>query len=150
PTAIALADVNGDGFLDLVVGNNNQKNRLYLNLGRQTTGPTVTWLGFATSQDVSTDQSATTSVALGDVTGDGLPDLVVGNNGAKNRLYINQGFNPTSHAWLGFAGGTDIGSEMDPTTAVALADVDGDRDLDLIVGNLNAVTRLYLNGDTGA
>src|SRR5207249_11214878 len=51
--------------------------------------------------------------------------------------------------WLGFAGGTDIGSEMDPTTAVALADVDGDRNLELIVGNLNAVNRLYLNKPTG-
>src|SRR5256712_8960290 len=149
-TAIALADVNGDGFVDLVVGNNNQRNRVYLNRGRQTVGTTVTWLGFASGQDVSTDQRATTSLAVGDVNGDGLPDLIVGNNGTGNRLYLNQGLDATTHAWLGFAAGTNIGSETDPTTAVALGDVDGDRDLDLIVGNRNAVNRLYLNNGTGA
>ncbi|PYQ02014.1 MAG: hypothetical protein DMF83_24450, partial [Acidobacteria bacterium] len=148
-TAIALADVNGDGFVDLVVGNNNQRNRVYLNRGRQTVGTTVTWLGFASGQDVSTDQRATTSLAVGDVNGDGLPDLIVGNNGTGNRLYLNQGLDATTHAWLGFAAGTNIGSETDPTTAVALGDVDGDRDLDLIVGNRNAVNRLYLNNGTG-
>src|SRR3989442_500306 len=99
---------------------------------------------------VPSETSATTAIALGDVDRDGDPDLIGGNNGTENRLYLNQGFNATPHAWLGFAVGTNVGSETDPTTAVALGDVDGDHDLDLIVGNRNAVNRLYLNNGTGS
>jgi hypothetical protein len=77
-------------------------------------------------------------LALGDVDGDGDPDLVLGNSG-QNRLYLNDGSGTF----------TDATTERMPTTndstgSVALGDVDGDGDLDLICGN-ETPNGLFLN-----
>ena len=70
-------------------------------------------------------------MALGDVDGDGDLDLVAGNYGQTNRLYLNNG---TADPWNGVTG-SDITADADNTTSVALGDVDGDGDLDLVAGN---------------
>jgi 3-oxoacyl-[acyl-carrier protein] reductase len=66
----ALGDVDGDGDLDLLAGNRNQANRLYLNNG------TASPFSGVRGSDVSADTRATYSVALGDVDGDGDLDNV--------------------------------------------------------------------------
>ncbi len=91
-------------------------------------------------------------VALGDLTGDGLPELVLTSNLGGNRLYLNEGgfrFRDVTEA----AGVTGTGSWA---TGVTLADVNGDGRLDLYVchaGNLEGRRRanaLYLNGGLNA
>jgi hypothetical protein len=136
--ALTLGDVDGDGDLDLVTGNNNQANRLYLNNGTATPWSSVT------GSDISTDADATRSVALGDVDRDGDLDLAVGNFGQRNRLYLNDG---TATPWTGPIG-SDITTEIGFTLSVALADADRDGDLDLMAGNHNQTNRLYLNNGT--
>ena len=81
-TSIDLGDLDRDGYLDLIVGNENEQNTYYLNPG---TG---------LFSDVGTQFSSTYntySVKLGDVDGDGDPDLLAGNNNDTNRLWYNQG-----------------------------------------------------------
>jgi len=136
--SIALADVDGDGDLDLVAGNWNQTNRLYLNNG--TADP---FSGIA-GLDISSDVHNTWFTALGDVDGNGDLDLVVGNEAQANRLYLNNG---TADPFSGVAG-SDISSDAHYTMSIALADVDGDGDLDLVAGNVNQTNRLYLNNGT--
>jgi hypothetical protein len=74
----------------------------------------------------------TRAVALGDVDGDGDPDAVFGNvfddSNGQNRLYLNDGngvFMPPSQ----------IPADRDETFSVALGDLDGDGDVDLVIGN---------------
>jgi hypothetical protein len=84
--------------------------------------------------------ASTTSLALADVDGDGDLDLVVGNYGsAQNRVYLNNG----SGTFADFTA-TQFPMIGDSTSSVTLGDVDGDGDLDLVVGNWGR-NRLYLN-----
>src|SRR5437763_11871062 len=85
-------------------------------------------------------------VALGDVSGDGLPEIVLTSNLGGTRLYLNEGQfrfrDVTAEAGLHSQGWT---------TGVTLADVNGDGRLDLYVchaGNVAGKLRaneLYLN-----
>ncbi|MGB0384928.1 MAG: FG-GAP repeat domain-containing protein [Ardenticatenaceae bacterium] len=153
-TSVAWADVDGDGDLDLGVGNkqirntNNEcpftgtQNKVYLNVGG-TLETEASWQ--------SDEADFTTSIAWGDVNGDGHFDLAVGNSvpGAEqscqptlnNRVYLNTGNGLESTAsW--------VSSEEEESSSVAWGDADGDGDLDLVVGNFGT-NRLYQN-DGGA
>jgi len=74
----AVAD--GDGDADLFVGNNGQKNALYLNDGKGK-------LSAAASSAATAGSERTYAVAWADADGDGDQDLLVGNDGQKNALH---------------------------------------------------------------
>jgi len=142
---VVLADLDGDGDLDIVLGNFlYERNRIWINDG----------LGHFTDETearLPDDQNDTLALAVGDVDGDGAPDIVCGNGrlgGEQTRLYHNDG---TGHF-------TDVTSTALPavlceTHAVALIDFDGDGALDLVLGNASgpggAQNLLWLNDGHG-
>ncbi len=84
-------------------------------------------------------------VALGDVDGDGRPDVVLASEEKPAALYRNDGemhfSDVTKASGLDFTGVS--------TTSVVLADVNGDRHLDLIAGTFGGPLKLYLNDGKG-
>jgi len=90
--------MDDDGDLDLIAGNDAAENRLYLNNG------TGTLFGDVSGVSITEDIHHTRSIFLTDVDGDGDADLVAGNEGEVNRLYLNNG----TAGPFDFVTGTDI------------------------------------------
>nr|WP_255603797.1 FG-GAP-like repeat-containing protein [Oscillochloris sp. ZM17-4] len=136
-TSMAWGDVDGDGDLDLAVGNNGRPNQLYRNCTITKAGDGCT-TGGPVLQDTNwtTNTNSTKSVAWGDVDHDGDLDLAIGNYGA-NQLYRNCTIDLDSRCTPGAPLLQDSGWEPDAnyTNSVAWGDVDNDGDLDLAVGN---------------
>ena len=146
--SVQYGDLNNDGFIDIVEANYGQLNKYYLNDGH----------GNFTEHSLGIDTLNHTSIALGDVNGDGWLDIVSGTTGAQyDQVYINQGFGSTFFAadghrvWQGFAAGVNIpGSNSGTRYSIALGDMDGDGDLDLVeVVYDNAASRIYFNDGMG-
>ncbi len=136
--SVAWADLNGDSFLDFVVGNQGQRNRIYINqrgkISNLDSFVPLVWPVAA---------AATRSVAWGDYDGDGDLDLAVGNYGQKNQIYENKGI----LNGLPQMASTPIyeSAEMSNTTTVAWGDWDNDGDLDIAIGNENEKDQVYVN-----
>jgi hypothetical protein len=137
PGAVALADVNHDGMLDLIV----------VNTGGAGGGQSVTVLfGDGTGKFPSAMPGSPfplggspSGLAVGDLNGDGVPDIVVTDNSNNNRIFILLSDKPnnTYHAPATFPIGT-------APVGVAIADLNGDGVPDIVVTDnvLNAVTIL--------
>ena len=83
-------------------------------------------------------------LAIGDVDGDGWADLYFCALQGANRLYRNLGGWRFQELDAGAAS-----CDRQYSTAAAFADIDGDRDLDLLVNGIVAGTRLFLNDGQG-
>ena len=129
--AQATADLNQDGFLDLVVVNNfnGVKTNLnsYLYFGSQD--------GFQGRAELPTLGGA--GVAIGDVNQDGHPDLVFSNSGKS--YDSNAGRENSSYVYRGSADGFTTQNRFELATAAAsdvkLADLDGDGALEIVFAN---------------
>ena len=133
PTAIALADVNVDGRLDIITAN----------YGNNTAGVLLGQAGggFAAITSYPTGD-APTGIAVADVNSDGRPDLVT----------VNIGFN-TVAVRLGQASGGFATVSSYPTGSsprgIVVADVNGDGRLDLGTANASSNFVGVLLGQAG-
>ncbi len=133
---VASGDINGDGAIDIIFANIFGDNHIYLNNGSGVLSKTA---------QVLTDRFSY-SIDLGDLDGDGDLDAFLANHYSffdnvyprYNRVYLNDGQGVFSNT------GQEIG--IANSISVDLGDVDGDGDLDALVGNSSVmVSTVWLN-----
>jgi hypothetical protein len=137
---VLWADADDDGRLDLVAIGADAETQIYHNLG----GALETIASWSTTDSANQDGIM---VTCGDVTGDGVRDLLATDNtqiggSGRFKLYagMDDGLFETTWSWSFYDG---YGS------AVALADVDADGRLDLATGAWWDHTRIFLNDGSG-
>ncbi len=128
PRATAAGDLNHDGFLDLVTTDSSAVN-VFLGNGDGTFRPYVTYAVGSTPA----------AVAIGDVNGDGIPDILAANSGGNTiSILLGKGdgtFLPQSSY---SAGSSPLG--------VAVGDFNGDGRLDVAVANFQSNNLTVLLG----
>jgi hypothetical protein len=137
----SLVDMDGDGDLDAYIGGFNGNTLYFRNTG------TATSPGFAASSIVGlTNLGGYANPALADIDNDGDLDALVGNGDGLLFFFRNNGLSTgASFAAnsIGF-GLPDVGALADP----CFADIDGDGDLDLFVGNSDGSVLFFRNTGT--
>jgi len=145
---VRTADFNQDGFVDVIfVAEDDQAHEFFLG------GPGGI---FVDATDRLPQRSEGNGLAVGDVNGDGLPDIVVGNSAemrpgrarasGQDFLWLNDKSRPGHFI---DATKAHLPQVEDDTQGIALADLDGDGDLDMVVANETPPSRLLLNNGKG-
>ncbi|MCE2423158.1 MAG: VCBS repeat-containing protein [Gemmatimonadetes bacterium] len=150
-SGVAIGDADGDGRADVYFASMDGPNRLYLNLGG--------WRfeEVAAASGVAAEGRFSTGAVFADADGDSDLDLFVTALGGPNSLFLNDGSGRFTEA--GPAAGLQ---STRGSMSMALADVEGDGDLDLYVANNKLATlqdlyppdellpsRLYVRGPDG-
>src|SRR5262249_17045019 len=142
--SVALADVNGDGKLDLVLGNGvgvsaldpgitlGNASWLFINQGvvksnDEDKGP------FGIGQVVGDPFANTQAGAFADLNGDGRPDLITANASRPSEVFLNNG---SAIPFSGFRGsGIAFGGDgILPATSLAVGDLNADGRPDIVLG----------------
>ena len=143
---VALADLNGDGIVDVVSVGQRAGN----------VGVATVRLGngdgtFGAARSYRAETNMTSGVALGDVTGDGILDMVTAGNSTTNDGYA------TVHIGNGdgsFRAGTSYLTEAGASVEVSIGDLNNDGALDIVTVGLNdalslAYSTVLMNSGSG-
>ncbi|GLV27056.1 FG-GAP repeat domain-containing protein [Sphingobium sp. Cam5-1] len=145
---VLSADFNRDGYPDLIfVAEEDHAHQLFLG------GPGGE---FTDASDRLPKMSEGNGLAVAEVNGDGLPDIVIGNSAevrwnkprasGQNFLWLND---PKQPGTFIDATATNLPAYEDDTQDIALADLDSDGDLDMVVANESPPNRVLTNDGRG-
>ena len=137
---VRVADFDKDGNLDVIfVAEDDHHHEFYLGDGNGT---------FKNVSERLLAKSEANGLDIGDVNGDGLTDIVIGNSGSttQNFLWLN---NPEKPGYFVDYTRMSLPALRSETQSVKLADINGDGFLDLITGNEVPPNRLFFNDGKG-
>ncbi len=129
--APTLGDVDGDGDLDLFVGESSGALNFYENVG----SPDRPAFELVSDEFGGFDVGRRSVPQLVDADGDGDLDLAVGTESGGFVYFENRG-GPTAPEWVPAAGPLPSGDQVPIFATPAFGDLDGDGDLDLLTGGI--------------
>ena len=134
PRSVAIGDLDGDGKLDLAVA--NQASGTVSIFRNMATSGSIVPSSFADKIDFATG-SGPRSVAIGDLDGDGKPDLAVANSGSKTVSVFRNTSSRDSIDIGSFDAKVDFTTGVQPYS-VAMGDLDGDGKPELATANFSS------------
>ena len=144
----AFADLDGDGDLDVLIGEQDGTLNFYRNTGTAL-APVFTVQTGAANPFNGVDVGFDSAPTFADLDGDGDLDALIGEIGGTLRYFRNTGtaLAPVFTEQTGAANpfnGVDVGTFSSPT----FADLDGDGDLDALIGEEDGTLNFYRNTGT--
>ena len=134
---VKFAKVDANDSIDIIVANRGSQNRILINNG---SGIFVD----ETSSRIGSDSDSTFAVEVGDVDGNGTPDLFFANNKVQNRLFLNNGLGVFTESTV-----SSLPAYEGDSTDALFVNVDGDSDLDLFVAEGSGGVHLFENDGNG-
>ena len=135
---VRLADMDGDGDLDVVQASDKQQNQIYFNDGMGRFGP---------ANFFGSIQSNTRSIEIADLNGDEALDILEVCRGTPNQIFVNDGAGrfpgmPRSEPSLP----VEFGDLSDRTLSLRVADMNDDGKVDLVLANRDGQQNKILLG----
>ena len=143
-TTPALGDLDGDGDLDLLVGEASGVFNYYRNEG----SPSAPEFQLVSDRFQEIDVGRRSVPALVDLDGDGDLDLAAGTETSGLRFFLNEGV-ATASGEPAFVETAPFGPEVPAFATPAFADIDGDGDRDLVLGGAGGGLVIYRRTEGG-
>jgi hypothetical protein len=143
---VALGDVNQDGFLDAVVTLSSGSNRLYLNNGLNPDGSSK---GFTSFSSFGGGSGSGNDIALANLNGDGWLDAIVARSGSNSSARLEEVYFNNQNVASFFPSKASYTFGGFNSTSLAVADMNGDGHLDVLVAHSNGPNGVYLNNGSG-
>jgi hypothetical protein len=143
-SCIAAADFDNDGDIDLFIGGRmipgrygqDPRSYLYINDG------TGSFKNYTKRYLPSNELGMVTAAAWADVDGDNYPELIVAGDWMPITIYKNSKGKQLGLSSDGSAGGSEVPYSSGWWNTIQPVDLDGDGDIDFIVGNMGSNSRL--------
>ena len=133
----ALGDVNSDGKPEIIIANTNYN---YISILPNNSAPgSITASSFGTKVDISAGKTPR-SVAVGDIDGDGRPDIAVANQGNNNISVLRNVSASVEISRFSFQGSSQQFATGNAPDLIVISDIDGDGKPDLAAANFNSNT----------
>ncbi len=135
PITVAVADMNGNGTLDIVMAGDDLNPQVLFNDGTA---------HFPSSVSIDDDRIRTTALAIGDMTGDARFDVVAAYADGPAIVYRNM--TPTSESNLpGFEVMRPFGPAKATITSLAVGDLSGDSKPEIVAAHTDGRIIVYWN-----